>query len=167
MLWTSCTLCSYSLYWQCFYCNWCQIHFVLALCICLQMLLQLLASGIKFSVRSTSRFDLSTSSWDSALIRSVCRSFLSEILLVRCFWLQISHLIHIIYCGGGQIRPLIAPTKQILRATDVEYRWHEFFPNGMICPYMDFVSIWPPRLADPLLKYGNLWYDPWVWVWIF
>lgn len=29
-----------------------------------------------------------------------------------------------------QIRPLIAPTKQILRATDVVYEWHEFFPDG-------------------------------------
>jgi callose synthase len=29
-----------------------------------------------------------------------------------------------------QIRPLIAPTKQILRTTNVTYKWHEFIPDG-------------------------------------
>ncbi len=34
------------------------------------------------------------------------------------------------HCTYVQIRPLIAPTKQILRTTNVTYKWHEFIPDG-------------------------------------
>lgn len=46
-----------------------------------------------------------------------------------------------------QIRPLIAPTKQILEATDVRYKWHEFFPDGkfstslILVQFHDLISL--------------------------
>ncbi|XP_024361867.1 callose synthase 12 isoform X2 [Physcomitrium patens] len=42
-----------------------------------------------------------------------------------------------------QIRPLIAPTKQILRTKNITYKWHEFFPNGSRAA---IVVLWAPVL---------------------
>lgn len=56
-----------------------------------------------------------------------------------------------------QIRPLIAPTKQILEATDVRYKWHEFFPDGNRAAV---VALWAPVLMIYFMD-TQIWYSIW------
>lgn len=75
------------------------------------------------------------------LILILCTITFLRILLSLGYGQCENNLIHVTYRGGGQIRPLIAPTKQVLRANNITYRWHEFFPNGMYCIYWCFLCI--------------------------
>lgn len=47
------------------------------------------------------------------------------------FGVTLFEILNTYYVGPAQIRPLIAPTKEILSAKNVTIRWHEFFPNGI------------------------------------
>ncbi|KAG0619713.1 hypothetical protein M758_4G159300 [Ceratodon purpureus] len=56
-----------------------------------------------------------------------------------------------------QIRPLIAPTKQILDARDVTYEWHEFFPDGNRAAV---VALWAPVLMIYFMD-TQIWFSIW------
>ncbi|KAG0630739.1 hypothetical protein M758_1G200900 [Ceratodon purpureus] len=56
-----------------------------------------------------------------------------------------------------QIRPLIAPTKQIIAATNVRYEWHEFFPEGNRAAV---VALWAPVVLIYFMD-TQIWYSIW------
>jgi callose synthase len=52
---------------------------------------------------------------------------------------------------------LIAPTKQILAATNIKYEWHEFFPEGNRAAV---IALWAPVVVIYFMD-TQIWYSIW------